>query len=56
MNTYKTEMEELAGELVKYKIAYRRNDLPIETARYIAREIRALEQMKGGKSEWQQQQ
>lgn len=35
--------QELAKELRTYKVAYRRNHLPMEAARYIAKEIRALE-------------
>ncbi len=47
MRTYeeRSGRKELARELAAYKKAYRRNNLPRETARYIAREINALEQL-----------
>ena len=47
MRTYteSAERKELARELANYKRAYRRNHLPKETARYLAREINALEQL-----------
>lgn len=48
MNSYETERKELARELATYKKAYRKNNLPTETARYLAREIHALEQLIGG--------
>lgn len=37
------QRQELAKELRTYKVAYRRNHLQPETARYIAKEIYALE-------------
>ena len=43
--TESAERKELARELATYKKAYRRNHLPRETARYIAREINALESL-----------
>ena len=47
MRTYteSTARKELARELATYKKAYRRNHLPRETARYLAREINALEEL-----------
>ena len=36
---------ELERELANYKQAYRRNSLPRDIARYLAREIHALEQL-----------
>jgi hypothetical protein len=39
------QRQELERELRTYKVAYRRNHLPQETAKFIAREIYALEQL-----------
>ena len=47
MRTYteSAERKELERELASYKKAYRRNHLPKENARYLAREINALEEL-----------
>lgn len=37
--------KELERELASYKKVYRRNEMPKETVRYLAREINALEQL-----------
>ncbi len=41
--------KELERDLATYKKAYRRNHLPKEAARYLAREINALEQLLGAR-------